>query len=116
VCQRFHFLHAACYADQVPDGTQIGSYVVHYLNGQQRLVPLVIGQDLADWWQQPNEQGKPFVVAWTGSNRLSASLHRRIRLFKTTWRNPRPDLTILSIDFEAKHNKGSPFLVAITVE
>jgi len=116
VCQRLHFLHAAFRAFKVPDGTQIGRYVVHYVNGQQREIPLVIGQDLADWWEQANEQGKPFVVAWTGTNAKSQSLNRRIRLFKTTWPNPRLDVAVQSIDFEAMDKEAMPFLVAITVE
>jgi tetratricopeptide (TPR) repeat protein len=116
VCQRFHFLHAAVGAGGAPDGTQIGRYVVHYSNGRQQEIPVVIGQDLADWFEQPNEKGKPFVVAWTGTNAKSQIQNTHIRLFKTTWPNPWPDIAIQSIDFEALDKQASPFLVAITVE
>jgi hypothetical protein len=58
----------------------------------------------------------PFVVAWTGTNGKSQSLNCRIRLFKTTWPNPRPDPAVQSIDFEALDKQALPFLVAITVE
>jgi len=116
VCQRLHFLHAAFKAFKVPDGTQIGRYVVHYLDGQQREIPLVIGRDLADWYEQPNEGGKPLAVAWTGANEKSQKQNTRIRLFKTTWPNPQPDLVVQCLDFEALDKQALPFLVAITVD
>ncbi len=116
ICRRLHFLHAAVNADVVADGTQLGRYVVHYSNGQQGEIPLVQGRDLADWWEQANEQGKPLVVAWTGTNSASQREGRHIRLFKTSWPNPQPDLAVRSIDFEAMDKVGSPFLVAITAE
>ncbi|HVM47584.1 MAG TPA: tetratricopeptide repeat protein, partial [Candidatus Acidoferrum sp.] len=117
VCRRIHFLDAACLADGLPDGRQLGRYVVHYLNGQREEIPLIQGRDLADWWEPANEQGRPFVVAWTGTNPTSPNRgHRRIRLFKTTWPNPRPDVGVHSIDFEATDEQGSPFLVALTLE
>ncbi len=39
-----------------------------------------------------------------------------IRLFKTTWKNPRPDVQVKSIDYISKMTNCAPFLVAITVE
>src|SRR6185369_17620089 len=83
-CQRLHFLHSAIYAFSTKDGTQTGSYVIHYGDGQRRVIPLVIGQDLADWWSQPNEENKRFTIAWKGTNEMSRQQGRTIRLFKTT--------------------------------
>jgi serine/threonine protein kinase/Flp pilus assembly protein TadD len=116
VCHSFHFLHAAFGAFGIPDGTQIGRYLVRYSNGQQREIPIIAGQDVADWWEQPNEQGKPLVVAWTGTNGKSERTKCRVRLFKTTWPNPRPELEVQFIDFEALDKKAIPFVVAITAE
>jgi hypothetical protein len=69
-CKRLHFLHAAINASARNDGMQIGSYVIHYLDGQERVIPLIIGHDLADWWSQPNEENKRFVIAWKGHQRI----------------------------------------------
>ena len=74
------------------------------------------GRDVADWWHQSDDAGKPLVVAWTGSNGETRRRGSRIRLFKTTWPNPRPELRIEAINFEALDTKASPFLVAITAE
>jgi len=115
-CQRLHFLHAAIKAGQAEDGAQIGRYVIHYEGGERREIPLVVGKDLADWFEQPNDGGRTCVVAWTGANAESQRKNTRIRLFKTTWPNPLPDTAIRSIDFEALDRPASPFLVALTVE
>ena len=111
-----HFLHSAINAFDIKDGTQIGSYVVHYANGQTREIPIVVGRDLADWWNQPNEQNKKFVIAWTGTNESSRAQGRTIRLFKSTWENPMPDSEVKSIDFVWAGTEAAPFLVAITAE
>jgi len=119
-CQRLHFLHAAVVADEapgVPDGTRIGSYVIHFINGERAEIPIIIGQSLADWFTQPNEGNKSFTIAWTGNNAQSRRRGRNIRLFKSTWQNPAPTEAILGIDFISTRPDGPwPFLVAITAE
>ena len=39
-----------------------------------------------------------------------------LRLFRTTWTNPRPDLEIKTLDFISAMSKAGPFLVALTAE
>jgi hypothetical protein len=115
-CQRLHLLHAAVSAYGTKEGTQIGSYIVRYANGQTREIPIVVGRDIADWFSQPNEANQKFVVAWTGTNESSRAQGRTIRLFKSTWENPIPEVTVNSIDFISSHEGAAPFLVAITAE
>jgi tetratricopeptide (TPR) repeat protein len=115
-CKRLHFLHSAINAFDSRDGVQTGSYVIHYVDGQERTIPIIIGRDLADWWDQPNEQDKPFVVAWSGTNDLARQLKRHVRLFMSTWQNPLPDVPIKSFDFVCLTVEPNPFLVAITTE
>jgi WD40 repeat protein len=114
--QRLQFLHAAINAADVKEDIQIGSYIVHFANGERRDIPIVVGRDVADWWNQPNEETKKFVIAWTGTNAASRAAGRTIRLFKTTWENPYPEVEVKSIDFVSTHDIAAPFLVAITVE
>jgi len=115
-CQRLHFLHAAIDAGGIPDNTQIGSYVIHYSNGEHAQFPIVIGQSLADWFTQPDEETKRFKIAWSGYNAESRRQGRTIRLFKSTWQNPAPAETIRSIDFVSTASGPAPFLVAVTAE
>jgi hypothetical protein len=111
-CRRIHFLHASGIA--VADGVQIGSYIVHYADGQQCEIPIVYGENVRDWWVASNEAKAPeqLQVAWTGSNAATP----RIRLFKTTWANPLPDLEVTTIDYLSKMTRAAPFLVALTVD
>jgi eukaryotic-like serine/threonine-protein kinase len=114
-CERLHFLHAAVRAgvgDGVKEGALIGCYVVHYASGEQTEVPLVVGENLANWWEDSASAGKPYVVAWRGTNAFGA----RIRLFKSTWENPRPADVVQSIDLVSQQDECAPFLVALTAE
>jgi WD40 repeat protein len=119
---QLHFLHAAIHAGSATNGAQIGSYVIHYADGQLREIPIRAGIELADWWTHSRETNTQFTVAWTGTNEKSAQYQKSIRLFKTTWKNPRPDVEIASIDFLSRRNASpgraaaAPFLVAITAE
>ena len=56
------------------------------------------------------------TVAWTGQNGKSRELGAMIRLYKTTWENPSPDVQLASIDFISSGKTSAPFLIAITVE
>jgi outer membrane lipoprotein-sorting protein len=110
--RRIHFLHATGWT--VPDGTQIGQYQVHYADGTQRLVPVLYGYDVRNWWPQPNEpppERTGLQVAW----QTPATENRR-RLFLTSWTNPQPEVPIRSIDYSSTLTDAAPFLVAITLE
>jgi hypothetical protein len=116
-CQRLHFLHAAAAGPDAHDGDQLGAYIIHYANGRQMEIPIVVGKDLADWWSQANEEHMTFLVAWSGRNPEATSQGHTIRLFKTTWRNPFPEVPIDYFDFLChKPASGAPFLVAVTAE
>jgi hypothetical protein len=112
-----HFLHAAILASGARPGDELGSYIIHYLDGREIELPMVTGKDMADWWSQPDERATNFVVAWTGSNPAARSAGKALRLFRTTWDNPSPNVPIKQVDFTSdKPTPGQPFLIAITAE
>jgi len=111
-CRRLHFLHSAVHAHVVPDGTPIGRYVIHYARSDPIVLPIVVGQDVANWWEAPAGADPPSGVAWRGTN----SAGHRVRLFKTTWENPRPDECVEHLDLVSDQDRTAPFLVAITAE
>ena len=52
-----------------------------------------------------------------GLSKLSAQeVSGPLRLFKTAWDNPQPDIEVESIDYVSKMTDSAPFLIAITVE
>ncbi len=113
-CKRLHFLHAARYCP-LQDGLQIGSYWLNFADGQRIELPILSGQDVADWWiyGSPISTGLTAPV-WTAPNRQAP--RGLIGLFKSTKKNPRPDSFLVSIDFVSKNGEGAPFLVALSVE
>jgi WD40 repeat protein len=108
-CHRLHFLHATHRSEK--PGTQIGTYVFHYADGQREEFPIVFGQDVDDWWvpvskDSADPQGGKMV--WKGKD-----AHR---VFMSTWKNPRPLVEIVSLDFVSKLTKCGPFLIAVMAE
>lgn len=102
-------------AADAPDGTRIGSYIIHDETGRHVEIPILIGESLADCFTQPNEENKPFTIAWTGRNAESRWRKTTVRLFKSTWQNPAPTEAIRSVDFVfGPPGSAAPFLVAIT--
>jgi hypothetical protein len=115
-CKTVHFLHSAIHCYGIPKGTRIGAYRVRYRGDKTTEIPIVIGQDVADWWNQPDEQNDHFTVAWEGTNERTRPVNRTIRVFKSTWHNPAPDLEIESIDLVSTYEHAAPFLIAVTIE
>jgi hypothetical protein len=100
------------------DGTLIGQYQAHYEDGTGETIPVILGEDVRDWWN--NDRSKAVTrgkVVWVGQNGASRMNNRTLRLYLATWDNPHPDKNVVSIDFvcPATSNAG-PFCVAMTAE
>ncbi len=113
--QQIHFLHATGWAS--PEGALVGSYLVRFKDGQQQEIPIIYGQDVRDWWPQANEPASDKLqIVWTGKNTAMSGNGPDVRLFKTSWKNPRPEVEIEHIDYRTAMNTSAPFLIAITVD
>src|SRR5262249_20288295 len=112
---RLHVLHGTGYT--VDDGTAIARYVVHYADKSTETIEVVYGTDVRDWWYQEGDKeptrGK---VVWKGSNEAVKSSGRSLWLFSLTWKNPKPDRKIATIDYISTLTRSAPFLVAMTLE
>jgi hypothetical protein len=128
VVNRLHFLHANGYgggpnvegsAWHVKDGTQIGSYTVHYEDKTKAEIPIVYGEHTRDWFflEDEKEPSKAKVV-WKGENEYSVARRSKLRVYLMTWDNPHPDKKIVAIDFGSKKEEtvAAPFCIAITAE
>jgi WD40 repeat protein len=114
-CRRLHFLHTTAW--ELPVGTEIGSYRVHYSDGQRIEIPIVHGRDVRNWWLRKGEgtNGEPAAI-WTGTNALAASQGYEVNIFHSIWENPRPSVEILRLDFVSANTQCPPCLLAITAE
>jgi hypothetical protein len=114
--RRLHFLQGAGWS--TTDGAQIGSYVIHLGESEQRIVPIIYGFDVRNWWPQAGEPSgnTGLTLAWAGSNEAIKSQGEKLRLFKCTWLNPLPESEIQSIDYVSTMDNPAPFVIAITAE
>jgi WD40 repeat protein len=116
-CLRLHFLQATGWNAET--GVAIGSYVLHYADGQRLELPIVFGRDTDNWWidglPSANLLGGALPV-WNGTNPQAAENGCSLLLYKNTRENPRPDVEVTSIDFVSNMTIAAPFLVALTVE
>jgi hypothetical protein len=119
-----YILHAAAYADvrwEVPDGTLIAQYVLHYEDGVQETIPVVCGEDVRDWFSREDAhtlttltRGK---VIWTGSNPAARRLQAALNLYLTVWQNPHSEKRVVALDYvSTMTTAAAPFCVAITAE
>ncbi len=116
---RLYILHAtqhATKAQQATDGEQIAEYRVRYADGDLTTIPVIIGQDVRDWWSTDQESVSRGQVAWAGSNKVVLKDNHHVRLYLSTWKNPHPEKTVESIDYSSMKSKAAPFCVAITAE
>src|SRR5205823_10907613 len=103
----------------VKDGTTIGAYVVHYEDGTTAEIPLVYGEQTRDWFFVEGEaEPSKTKVAWTGENEFATSVRAKIRVYRMTWENPKPDKKIATIDVTGRKDEtvAAPFVIAVTAE
>jgi len=111
---RLHLITGAGY--NAPDGTPIAKILAHYADGAEQAFYLRYGVHTRNWWRETVEMedrvsDPDATVAWSYTQAPF-----NLRLYKTTFRNPRPDLEIKSIDLVSLLSRATPVVVAITLE
>jgi hypothetical protein len=125
---KLHILHATGYGGgpntpgtewYIEDDTLIGEYRVNYEDKSSAVIPIEYGKDVRDWWFRDDEKETSRAkVAWKGDNDLAKQYGCRLRLYLTTWKNPKPDQKVISIDYIGRKDEtvAAPFCVAMTLE
>ena len=123
---KLHFLHATAFGgfEQAgpqfftEDGTLVGEYTIHFEDKSFEVMPLVYGEDVRDWWNwDKDKETRRAKVAWRGSNNIADRFEVKLRLFLSTWKNPKPDAPISHIEYRStKMSAAAPFCLAITGE
>jgi len=67
-------------------------------------------------WLAVAQQSDRLHVAWVGANVATLKRNSSIRVYRSTWENPRWDVPIHSIDFVSSKTACGPSLLAITIE
>lgn len=115
--RRVDFLHAATFPPFL-GRTDLATYVVHYADGQENEIPIVYGQNIADWWFNPKHPVVPknAQVAWEGSNAAVKEYGKLLHIYQMSWDNPLPDIEVVSISLVSRMGLSTSFVIAITVE
>ncbi len=90
-----YFLHAA-FVPRSADGTELARYVVHYADGEEATVPVVVGRHAAHW-EQAEPVALPEAAAVTSFG-IPAVADKIGVLYSMEWRNPRPEVAVEKID------------------
>ncbi|HVU86817.1 MAG TPA: hypothetical protein VHD36_05820 [Pirellulales bacterium] len=125
---KLHILHATCFGGgpneegsewRIDDGTEIGHYLVHYEDQSTERIPIVYGEDVCDWFYVDGEKEPAKAkVVWKGDNDFATSVDCHLRLYASTWTNPKPDRVVMRIDFVGRKDEthGAPFCLAMTAD
>ena len=128
-CAKIYLFHGEnCAQGWDVRGAIVASLVLHYADGSQQAIHIKSGEHLLDWCgplystqvapEQRTVSSPDSELAWVGSNPWVK--HSRadysLRLYKSTFANPQPDLEISTIDYTSTMTQAAPFLVALTVE
>ncbi|MFH0965837.1 MAG: LamG-like jellyroll fold domain-containing protein [Planctomycetota bacterium] len=104
VVDKLVFLHTA-----VGSGTgEIGRYVIKYGWGKPETVPIVMGDNIADWRQNPRDLPHA-KVAWTGKN----PEHDPVSVYLTEWTPTRTE-PIRSVTVESDTSGPKIILLALS--
>ncbi|HEY5911088.1 MAG TPA: protein kinase [Verrucomicrobiae bacterium] len=119
--QKLHVLHGArlVWTTDLKDGTPVGAYVWHFEDGTTHEEPIIYGCHLRNWWVPDTEPPVDLErgrIAWVGNTPFARKYGARLRVYLTTYANPRPDLKVSHIDFVSKMTQAAPFLIALTTE
>jgi hypothetical protein len=117
ICRQLHLLHGT--VQGLGDQQAVGSLVLHYADGTTGKLDIVYGQHVYDWWFKGSSDlllASGTKVAWIGQNPEAAKDGYRIRVFKSSFNNPKPDVRIKTIDYVSALTPSGPFLLALTVE
>jgi RNA polymerase sigma factor (sigma-70 family) len=126
-CAKIHLLHGANCILSRDFGRSVAKLVLHYTDGSSNEIFVVAGKHLFDWWAPLFTTGvDPRILqatpgterAWTGSNPYIKANRpdESLVLYKSTFDNPRPDVTLASLDYVSTMTEAAPFLVGLTVE
>ena len=124
-CSKLEVLHGAVNL-RMP-GKEIARLVLQYEDGSNARFEIIGGKQVLDWWgpiyntdagKGRHTTGPDTELAWAGENpgiRRSAPDYS-LRLYKSTFVNPHPDLKIIGIDYLSTLSGPASFLLGLTLE
>lgn len=115
-----HFLQTCKYLREHV-GTEIAHYLIHYQDGTQARIPVIVGEGLTDYlYQQRHGMMMKSIrhlafnktFRWNQWNNDSANFG----LFRQSWTNPHPEKRVSHLEFVSAQKQAAPHLLAVTLE
>lgn len=104
------FLTAANWTQK---GATIGEYIVHYADGRDVTIPIVVGQNIGEWWYDHADDEDGRTVAFKAADPTDPKHpYRFLRIWY--WENTRPDVTVESISVRSLSNDMTFTVAAVT--
>jgi protocatechuate 3,4-dioxygenase beta subunit len=112
---RLHLLHLT--GATGPADLPYARVVLHYTDGSTASFPLIYGTHARYWhrskYEYPSALSDPnSKVVWRGTHE---STDKTLRLFKTTFENPKPDLDVTTIDLVSENVAANAVILAMSV-
>jgi hypothetical protein len=100
------------------DETVIGRLILDYADGGREALAIAYGRHVRDWWFRGYEPVADLrtAMAWTGHNAAVRAEGASLRLYRTTWLNPRGGARLRQIRYESVRAEAAPFVLGLTVE
>ncbi len=104
--QWLFFLHATAYAAE--DHALVGTYVLHYADGRTLEIPLRYGKEI----RALDDDTSAATLSTDPVHWGSAAAPLNLRLLR--WKNPRPTVEIVGLEFRTDHPYAAPILFGVT--
>lgn len=124
-CENIYLLHGAAFVSADSGPVKVARLILHYADGSRAGIDIKAGEHVLDWrgplyqtGERPNIMAPGTELAWAGSNpRIKKEQPgKSLRLYKSTFANPHPELEITSLDYASAVTDAAPFMVGLTVE
>ncbi|HEY5913203.1 MAG TPA: protein kinase [Verrucomicrobiae bacterium] len=123
--QRLHLLHGTAYRER--DGIVVAALVWNFADGTRHESEIVYGRHVRSRWvgHDPVNVTPGGRVAWEGTNPAATDYRdifpggepgKEVRLYLSSWENPRPEVAVTSLDLVSRLTDSAPFFLGITVE
>jgi len=109
-CARLHFLHAADCAAET--GSPLATYTIRRGDGKEEAIPISYRADVLAWDAPAVPESLESRIAWRGASPTGDP----VWVFRTSWTNAHPELTVESVTLISGLAGCAPFIVAITAE
>jgi len=129
-CATLRLLHGAAFVSLTNSAAavKVAALILHYSNGSQCELGIFSGKHVLDWWgpimkteipaYQRQTTAPGTELAWVGGNAPIRVLRPdwSLRLYESSFENPRPDLEITTVDYVSTLTEVAPFLLGLTLE